>query len=117
MIKIVSSNNLRGYINSPYLLISPLLQPLDGQKLVKVSGTVGDVDSEWRESPSDLQRITRTLDAFQHFVMMRTQGKLLISDLQGIYIHIILNSWFINHCLKACSKLLDITIERIAFLF
>jgi hypothetical protein len=88
MIKIAledSNDNLRGYTNSPYLLVSPLLQPLDGQKLVKVSGTVGDVDSEWREPSPDLQRITRTLDAFQHFVMMKTQGKLLISDLQGIY--------------------------------
>jgi hypothetical protein len=81
-----SNDKLKGYANSPYLLVSPLLQPLDGQKLVKVSGTVGDVDPEWRESSSDLQRITRTLDAFQHFVMMKTQGNLLISDLQGIFI-------------------------------
>jgi hypothetical protein len=45
---------------------SPLLQPLDGQKLVKVSGTVGDVDSEWRVLPRSVKdyKNLRCISAF-----------------------------------------------------
>lgn len=73
-----------GYIKSPHLLVSPLIKPLPGHKLEKISGTVGEVDYNWRKSSNPYTpRITRTLDAFQHFVMMKTRGTLLISDLQG----------------------------------
>lgn len=77
-----SNAALRKHLHSPYLLISPLVEPVQGMKLEKISGTGGDVDPNWRGSPNE--RITRTLDAFQHYVFFETDEELLISDLEGI---------------------------------
>lgn len=77
-------HSLYPYIRSPYLLVSPLIRPAPGHELEKISDTVGKVDYKWRDSPDPyISRITRTLDAFQHFVLMKTKECLLISDLQG----------------------------------
>jgi len=73
--------NLSSYLNSKYLLVSPYLE---GGNFEKISGDSGDISARWRENKSSkLQRITRTLDAFQHFVVAKSQSQLLIVDLQG----------------------------------
>jgi len=73
--------NLSSYINSKYLLVSPYLE---GGNFEKISGDIGDISARWRENKSaKLQRITRTLDAFQHYVVAKSQSQLLIADLQG----------------------------------
>jgi hypothetical protein len=72
--------NLSLYMRSKYLLMSPYLE---GSNFEKISGDTGEIAPDWREKGGKLQRITRTLDAFQHYVVTKSDGKLLIGDLQG----------------------------------
>jgi hypothetical protein len=51
---------------------------------MKISGTEGGVDPHWRENPDrNVVRITRTLDAFAHYIYHKSQGQMFIGDLQG----------------------------------
>ena len=72
--------NLTSYMKSKYLLMSPYLE---GSKFEKISGDTGDISADWREKGDKLQRITRALDAFQHYVVAKSDERLLIADLQG----------------------------------
>jgi Alpha-kinase family len=56
---------------------------LEGAKFEKISGDTGEISPNWRSQGIKLQRITRTLDAFQHFVVAKSDESLLIADLQG----------------------------------
>jgi hypothetical protein len=50
----------------------------------KISGDTGDISAKWGANKSvKVQRITRTLDAFQHYVVAKSHEELLIADLQG----------------------------------
>ena len=84
MIEVIPSNrnpaNLTSYVKSKYLLMSPYL---DKGHFEKISGDTGEISPAWREGNSKIQRITRTLDAFQHYVVAKSEKKLLIADLQG----------------------------------
>lgn len=61
-----------------------LMMPLATSPFIKISGVGGDVNPQWRQhEEQDLQRITRTLDAFAHFVLHASAGSILIGDLQG----------------------------------
>ena len=60
--------NLTSYMNSKYLLMSPYLE---GSKFEKISGDTGEISANWRERGGKLPRITRTLDAFQHYVVAK----------------------------------------------
>ena len=84
MIEAMPSNrnpaNLTPYINSKYLLMSPYLE---GSKFEKISGDTGEISADWRKKGDKLQRITRTLDAFQHYVVAKSDERLLIADLRG----------------------------------
>jgi hypothetical protein len=52
--------------------------------MIKISGTEGGVDPKWRRDPStEIQRITRTMDAFVHFVFKESGETILIGDIQG----------------------------------
>ena len=68
------------YMKSKYLLMSPYLE---GSKFEKISGDTGEISADWRKRGNKLQRITRTLDAFQHYVVAKSDERLLIADLQG----------------------------------
>jgi Alpha-kinase family len=70
----------RNPVKSKYLLMSPYLE---GSKFERVSGDTGEISPAWREKGAKIQRITRTLDAFQHYVVAKSNEKLLIADLQG----------------------------------
>jgi hypothetical protein len=60
--------------------MSPYLQ---GDNFEKISGDTGDISANWRANKSvQVPRITRTLDAFQHYVVAKSHGELLIADLQ-----------------------------------
>jgi hypothetical protein len=56
---------------------------LEGGKFEKISGDTGEISPDWRGQGIKLQRITRTLDAFQHFVVAKSDENLLIPDLQS----------------------------------
>lgn len=71
----------QAFPNSPYFLISPLLKDF-----VKITGSNGDVDPNWRKDKRpNITKITRLLDAFQHFVYAKSNHQLLITDLQGVF--------------------------------
>jgi hypothetical protein len=60
------------------------VQSLGSPSFKKITGCDGEVAKKWRKDPSkDIQRITRTLDAFTHFVYERSKGEILFGDLQG----------------------------------
>jgi len=67
-------------MKSKYLLMSPYLE---GNKFEKISGDTGEISADWRKMGNKLQRITRTLAAFQHYVVAKSDERLLIADLQG----------------------------------
>jgi hypothetical protein len=53
-------------------------------EILKISDTEGGVDPHWRENPNrDVVRITRTLDAFAHYVYHKSEGQMFIAVLQG----------------------------------
>lgn len=56
---------------------------LEEGRFEKISGDTGDISPDWRGQGVKFQRITRTLDAFQHYVVAKSDEKLLIADLQG----------------------------------
>ena len=87
--------NLSSYVK--YLLMSPYLE---GSKFEKISGDTGEISPDWRERGEKLQRISRTLDAFQHYVVAKLDGKLLIADLQGK----LSNQFAIEHMLIYCVQ-------------
>ena len=70
-------SNLASYTNTKYLLMSPYLE---GGKFEKISGDTGEISPDWRGQGI---KLTRTLDAFQHFVVAKSDENLLIADLQG----------------------------------
>ena len=72
--------NLHFYVTAKYLLMSPYLE---GGNFQKISGDTGEISPSWRKNEAKLQRITRTLDAFQHYVAAKSGERLLIADLQG----------------------------------
>jgi hypothetical protein len=72
--------NLTSYLKSKYLLMSPYLERGNFEK---ISSDTGEISAAWREGSSKIQRITRTLDAFQHYVVAKSEKRLLIADLQG----------------------------------
>jgi hypothetical protein len=72
--------NLTSYVKPKYLLMSPYLE---GSNFEKISSDIGEISADWRERGGKLQRITRTLDSFQHYVVAKSDGRLLIADLQG----------------------------------
>ena len=79
--------NLSKYLKSKHLLMLPYLE---GSSFEKISGDGSDISANWRENESlKLQRITRTLDAFQHYVVPKSHGQLLIADYKAI-------SWLVN---------------------
>jgi hypothetical protein len=84
MIEVIPHNrnpaNLTPYMKSKHLLLSPYLE---GSRFEKISGDTGEISADWRDKGGKLQRITRTLDAFQHYVVAKSGERLLIADLQG----------------------------------
>ena len=56
---------------------------MEGGKFEKISRDTGEISPDWMSQGIKLQRITRTLDAFQHFVVAKSDENLLIADLQG----------------------------------
>ena len=56
---------------------------MEGGKFEKISRDTGEISPDWMSQGIKLQRITRPLDAFQHFVVAKSDENLLIADLQG----------------------------------
>lgn len=78
----LASKALRSVLPYDTFVMSPLLEG----KWIKISGTDGFVPPNWREAEDpDIVKLTRTLDAFQHFVMEGSDGKFIITDLQGMH--------------------------------
>lgn len=75
----LASKELRSLLPHETFIMTLLLEG----KWVKISGTNGSVRPDWRsdEGP-EVVKLTRTLDAFQHFVLQNSEG-LIITDLQG----------------------------------
>jgi hypothetical protein len=60
------------------------LPPSDA-RIIQISNNEGKVDPAWRKNPSqEVQKITQTLDAFNHYVFATLHRKVLIGDLQGM---------------------------------
>lgn len=75
-----ASKTLRSLLPHDTFIMSPLLEG----KWIKISGSDGSVKADWRdEEDEDIVKLTRVLDAFQHFVMYSSSEKLIITDLQG----------------------------------
>ena len=72
--------NLASYTNTKIFLMSPYFE---GGKFEKISGDTGEISPDGRGQGIKLQRITGNLDAFQHFVVAKSDENLLIADLQG----------------------------------
>jgi hypothetical protein len=74
--------DLQACLPYPTFLMYPLAPP--SSTMIKISGTEGGVDPKWRRDPStEIQRITRTMDAFVHFVFKESGETILIGDIQG----------------------------------
>jgi hypothetical protein len=55
------------------------MMPIASSLFIKISGSAGDVAAGWRQSQDkEIIKITRTLDAFAHFIFVRSQGTMLI---------------------------------------
>jgi hypothetical protein len=76
-----ASKELRSLLPHETFIMAPLLEG----KWVKISGTDGSVRPDWRsDEDPEVVKLTRTLDAFQHFVLQNSEEGLIITDLQGI---------------------------------
>lgn len=70
------NKGLKAALHYPYFLMIPLAPT----SFIKISGTAGEVEAQWRHHENkDIQRITRKLDAFAHFVFHESKGTILIS--------------------------------------
>ena len=79
----LASKALRSVLPHDTFIMSPLL---DG-RWIKISGTDGFVQPDWRDQEDvELVKLTRTLDAFQHFLVAESESRLIITDLQGMYV-------------------------------
>jgi hypothetical protein len=77
----LASKELRTLLPYDTFIMAPLLSG----KWIKISGTDGSVGPEWRDDENaDIVKLTRTLDAFQHFVVVDSGRNLIITDLQGM---------------------------------
>jgi hypothetical protein len=75
-----ASKTLRSLLPHDTFIMSPLLEG----KWIKISGSDGSVKTDWRDDENkDIVKLTRALDAFQHFVMHGSSERLIITDLQG----------------------------------
>jgi hypothetical protein len=73
---------LKSVLHYPSFLMLPLARV--SSEILKISGTEGGVDPCWGENPNrDVVGITRTLDAFAHYVYHKSQAQMFIGDLQG----------------------------------
>ena len=63
--------------------MSPLLEG----KWINISGSDGFVGLDWRDAEDvEIVELTRTLDAFQHFLVEESDNRLIITDLQGMHV-------------------------------
>ena len=77
----LASKELRSLLPHDTFIMTPLLEG----KWIKISGSDGSVSPDWRDDDNlEIVKLTRTLDAFQHFVMEHSGENLIITDLQGI---------------------------------
>ena len=75
-----ASKELRSLLPHETFIITPLLEG----KWIKISGSDGSVNPDWRDDGDiEIVKLTRTLDAFQHFVLEHSNENLIITDLQG----------------------------------
>jgi hypothetical protein len=78
----LASKALRSVLPHDTFIMSPLLE---GQ-WIKISGTDGFVGPDWRNAEdAEIVKLTRTLDAFQHFTVVESNNRLIITDLQGMH--------------------------------
>jgi hypothetical protein len=70
-----ANRNLQRFLHDPSFLMMPIASSL----FIKISGSASDVTAGWRHNQDkDIIKITRTLDAFAHFVFVRSQGTMLM---------------------------------------
>ncbi|KAF8296978.1 hypothetical protein DL93DRAFT_2173792 [Clavulina sp. PMI_390] len=79
-----NSSNWRSFTPSDWLVLSPLISPNNGNQLETISGTDGSFDPEWRAKDNPwMVKSIRMLRAFQHYVMWKTRGTVLVSNFEG----------------------------------
>jgi hypothetical protein len=67
------NQTLQSLVPHRHFLILPLAS---SPSFEKITGTTGEAKKDWRLDPNkDIRRITRTLDAFTHFVFEKSGGQ------------------------------------------
>lgn len=85
---------IRAIFHSPHFLVSPAIQ----NEFYKFSDTSGRVDMRESGGPSPaLRNMTRMMEAFQHYVVVKSNETVLITDLQGA-LHCLYSAGWAGHC-------------------